>query len=199
MPGGDRRHLDLRPEGGARARRRHRLARQTRSDHLRPRNRVHLQRYARLGSKQSDRLAFIAPGKPMQNGICEAFNGRLRAECLNAHWFLTLALADGQALLAVKPLRFLSIQNVAITPSRRRAAVISSRCTAVSLVDIARPFVGARQSGLLTDASLGSASADEAEGLRAASLNRQRPHASSPSSRRPVLSQRSPDAVNEGL
>src|ERR1700733_11768248 len=35
----------------------------TRSDHLRPWNRVHLQRYAPLGSKQSDRLAFHCPGK----------------------------------------------------------------------------------------------------------------------------------------
>jgi putative transposase len=26
---------------------------------------------------------FIAPGKPMQNGICEAFNGRMRDELLN--------------------------------------------------------------------------------------------------------------------
>ena len=63
MPGGDRRHLDLRPEGGARARRHLRLARQTRSDRLRPRNRVHLQRYARLGSRQPDRLAFHCAGK----------------------------------------------------------------------------------------------------------------------------------------
>lgn len=27
----------------------------------------------------------------MQNGFVEAFNGRLRAECLSAHWFLSLA------------------------------------------------------------------------------------------------------------
>jgi putative transposase len=26
---------------------------------------------------------FIAPGKSMQNGICEAFNGRMRHELLN--------------------------------------------------------------------------------------------------------------------
>jgi transposase InsO family protein len=51
------------PEGGARARRYHRPARQTRSDHLRPWNRVYLQRDARLGSKQSDRLAFHCAGK----------------------------------------------------------------------------------------------------------------------------------------
>jgi putative transposase len=29
----------------------------------------------------------IAPGKPMQNGLVESFNGRLRDECLNEHLF----------------------------------------------------------------------------------------------------------------
>jgi putative transposase len=35
-------------------------------------------------------LDFIRPGKPADNGIIEAFNGRLRQECLNANWFLSL-------------------------------------------------------------------------------------------------------------
>ena len=34
---------------------------------------------------------YTAPGKPQQNGVVESFNGRLRDECLNAHWFLSLA------------------------------------------------------------------------------------------------------------
>jgi len=33
---------------------------------------------------------FIEPGKPMQNGHIESFNGRLRDECLNEHWFRNL-------------------------------------------------------------------------------------------------------------
>lgn len=33
---------------------------------------------------------YIAPGKPMQTGLVESFNGRLRDECLNEHLFLTL-------------------------------------------------------------------------------------------------------------
>ena len=33
----------------------------------------------------------IQPGKPMQNGHVESFNGRLRDECLNASWFVNLA------------------------------------------------------------------------------------------------------------
>jgi putative transposase len=35
-------------------------------------------------------LDFSRPGKPTDNAFIKAFNGRLRAECLNAHWFLTL-------------------------------------------------------------------------------------------------------------
>lgn len=33
---------------------------------------------------------YIAPGKSMQNGLVESFNGRLRDECLNEHLFPTL-------------------------------------------------------------------------------------------------------------
>lgn len=35
-------------------------------------------------------LRYIAPGKPMQNGYAESFNGRFREECLNMNWFLNL-------------------------------------------------------------------------------------------------------------
>ena len=37
------------------------------------------------------RLDFSRPGKPTDNGLIEAFNGRLRAECLNENWFMSLA------------------------------------------------------------------------------------------------------------
>ena len=37
------------------------------------------------------KLRFIAPGKPVQNCYIESFNGRLRDECLNQHWFRSLA------------------------------------------------------------------------------------------------------------
>jgi len=35
----------------------------------------------------------IEPGKPMQNGYIESFNGKFRDECLNEHWFTSLAQA----------------------------------------------------------------------------------------------------------
>ena len=38
----------------------------------------------------SVRLAFITPGKPMENAYVESFNGKLRDECLNENWFVSL-------------------------------------------------------------------------------------------------------------
>ena len=38
-------------------------------------------------------LRLIEPGKPNQNAYIESFNGRLRDECLNDHWFTSLAHA----------------------------------------------------------------------------------------------------------
>lgn len=38
-------------------------------------------------------IDFSRPGKPTDNAYVESFNGTLRAECLDAHWFATLAEA----------------------------------------------------------------------------------------------------------
>jgi putative transposase len=35
-------------------------------------------------------LCFIRPGRPVANGFIESFNGRLRDECLNVEWFISL-------------------------------------------------------------------------------------------------------------
>ena len=39
-------------------------------------------------------LRLIEPGKPNQNAYIESFNGRFRDECLNEHWFTSLAHAQ---------------------------------------------------------------------------------------------------------
>jgi len=36
------------------------------------------------------RIDFSRPGKPTDNSLVETFNGSLRDECLNAHWFQTI-------------------------------------------------------------------------------------------------------------
>lgn len=37
------------------------------------------------------KLDFSRPGKPTDNAFIESFNARVRLECLNEHWFLSLA------------------------------------------------------------------------------------------------------------
>ena len=39
------------------------------------------------------KINFSRPGKPTDNAYIETFNGTLRAECLDTHWFGTLAEA----------------------------------------------------------------------------------------------------------
>jgi putative transposase len=41
-------------------------------------------------------LDFSRPRKPTDNAFIEAFNGRFRSKCLNGHWFLSLADAQGK-------------------------------------------------------------------------------------------------------
>lgn len=49
-------------------------------------------------SARGVKLEFIQPGKPIQNAFIESFNGRLRDECLNSHWFP--AIADARVEIA---------------------------------------------------------------------------------------------------
>jgi putative transposase len=44
-------------------------------------------------------LRFIRPGKPIENAYVESFNGKFRDECLNEHWFVSLA--DAKAAIEV--------------------------------------------------------------------------------------------------
>ena len=44
--------------------------------------------------EQKIQLLHIQPGRSMQNGRVESFNGRLRDECLNANWFQSIRQAQ---------------------------------------------------------------------------------------------------------
>jgi putative transposase len=39
-------------------------------------------------------LCFNRPGKPIENAYVESFSGKSRDECLNEHWFVSLADAQ---------------------------------------------------------------------------------------------------------
>lgn len=43
-------------------------------------------------------LDFIQPGKPVQNPFVESFNGKMRDECLNVHWFANVE--EARAMIA---------------------------------------------------------------------------------------------------
>lgn len=45
----------------------------------------------RWAYKNGVELDFSRRGTPTDNAMVESFNGRLRQECLNEHWFLSLA------------------------------------------------------------------------------------------------------------
>jgi putative transposase len=46
--------------------------------------------------KNQVKLCFSRPGKPTDNAYIESFNGKLRLECLDQHWFATLPEAQEQ-------------------------------------------------------------------------------------------------------
>jgi transposase InsO family protein len=52
------------------------------------------------------KIDFSRLGKPTDNAFVESFNGTFRAECLNAHWFGSLAeanrLREGKSLKAIR-------------------------------------------------------------------------------------------------
>jgi putative transposase len=41
-------------------------------------------------SRRGVNLDFIRPGKPVENGLIESFNGRVRDECLNVEQFWSI-------------------------------------------------------------------------------------------------------------
>ena len=43
-----------------------------------------------LPREEEEKIDFTKPGKPTDNALIEAFNGRFREECLNESWFLSL-------------------------------------------------------------------------------------------------------------
>jgi len=47
-----------------------------------------------VGARPRGYAAADRPGKPTQNAYIESFNGRFRDECLNEHWFTSVAHAQ---------------------------------------------------------------------------------------------------------
>jgi putative transposase len=81
------------------------------------------------------KLHFIEPGKPTQNAYIESFNGKLRDECLNANYFLSLDDARRKIEASTTPNGRIRASAIAVPrSSSRRSRTIKgarpARCTA---------------------------------------------------------------------
>lgn len=89
------------------------------------------------------KLFFMDPGKPMQNGSIESFNGRFRDECLDPHWFRSLDEAR----------QIIERWRLAYNETRPHTALRMSTPNAFAA---ARPFERPRQAAPAPELSRGS-------------------------------------------
>ena len=98
-------------------------------------------------------LRFIRPGKPIENAYVESFNGKFRDECLNEHWFVSVA--EAKAVIeawrvdynTVRPHHSLGQQ----TPAAYAAAACAGPkpgCGACSAAALASPDQATKSDGL---------------------------------------------------
>ncbi|MBY3137059.1 transposase [Rhizobium laguerreae] len=70
-------------------------------------------------------MDFSRPGKPTENAFIDGFNGRFRAECLNQHWFLTLA----DARKKMEDWRRYAYEATFVNPSSSLPTLLSIGCS----------------------------------------------------------------------
>jgi putative transposase len=84
------------------------------------------------------RLDFIRPGRPVENGLIESFNGRLRDECLNVHLFWNLE--DARKKLEEWRLDYNSVRPHSslgqLTPEEYSASVCGQEICGLETVDL---------------------------------------------------------------
>ena len=81
------------------------------------------------------RLRFIAPGKAGAERLHQSFNGRLRDECLNQHWFRSLG--DARQIVEERRLDYNRARPHSalggLTPEENRLGITRSKAGAQSL------------------------------------------------------------------
>ena len=80
-------------------------------------------------------LSFIRPGKPNDNAYIESFNGKFRDECLNEHWFLSIAHA--REIIAAWRIEYNQERTHSslgdLTPEEFAAKILAEQQSSVSL------------------------------------------------------------------
>jgi putative transposase len=92
------------------------------------------------------RHILIEPGRPMQNGYIESFNGKFRDECLNDHWFQTLHQARADRTAALDALHRPSLLHyIAGKPTMQPSP--ATRSISSNLQPVLQPMFGTAQGG----------------------------------------------------
>jgi len=80
-------------------------------------------------------LRFIRPGKPIENAYIESFNGKFRDECLNEHWFVSVA--EAKAVIEAWRVDYNTVRPHAslgqLTPAAYAAAAEATKSDGLSL------------------------------------------------------------------
>jgi putative transposase len=71
-------------------------------------------------------LRFIRPGKPIENAYVESFNGKFRDECLNEHWFVSVA--DAKAAIEAWRVDYNTVRPHASLGQQTPAAYAAAAC-----------------------------------------------------------------------
>ena len=102
---------------------------------------------------QGVELRFIRPGKPIENAYVESFNGKFRDECLNEHWFVSLA--DAKAIIETWRVDYNTVRPHAslgqLTPAAYAAAACANpklACGACSASALATTDQATKSDGL---------------------------------------------------
>jgi putative transposase len=104
-------------------------------------------------------LQFIQPGKPIQNAFADSFNGRLRDECLNESWFVSLADAKWHRA-PVNPNILADYAGQAGLPIQNAmTGVVDGVITDMSGVSVTRAAAGARGPGGMIEVVIPDAAA----------------------------------------
>ena len=71
-------------------------------------------------------LRFIRPGKPIENAYVESFNGKFRDECLNEHWFVSVA--EAKAIIEAWRVDYNTVRPHASLGQQTPAAYAAAAC-----------------------------------------------------------------------
>lgn len=86
-------------------------------------------------------LRLIEPGKPNRNAYVESFNGRLRDECLNEHWFLCPLIYPNARVNSSSSAAMIALPSSASDPTRSPKCSLATETISIGCNTTATPLI----------------------------------------------------------